>query len=34
LDVNTGEAVEISQLPFSDLNIEKGMLYFRNSGEI
>ncbi len=34
LDVNTGEAVEISQLLFSDLNIEKGMLYFRNSGEI
>jgi len=33
-DINTGEPIEISQLLFTDLGIEQGMLYFRNKGEM
>ena len=33
-DIIPGEPIEISQLLFSESNIENGMLYFRNSGEI
>ena len=33
-DINTGEPIEISQLLFTDLGIEQGMLYFRNKGKM
>ena len=33
-DIRVGEQIEISQLLFTDLNVEIGMLYFRNKGEL